>query len=314
MRWKFKALIQRTVARLPSASSYPAYYWLQRTFGRLRTLDPSYGFFVGVEAWKRLRKLGREPAGKTFLEVGTGRAPIVPLSFYLMGARRTTTIDVNPYLRPELVAAALRQLVGHTDKTRSLFGSFLDEERWSRVVRVNTDDHFDVAAFLRLCDINYIAPGDAARTGLDTASVDYHTSNTTLEHIPPEMLPDILKEGDRLLRPDGLFIHRIDYSDHFSHSDRRISPINFLRYSEKQWNGYANNRYMYMNRLRHDDLLEIFGKGGRPVLSSEPDVDEAVLEALRSGEFQVHERFAAKSPETLATTGAWIIARKRPHD
>ena len=50
----------------------------------------------------------------------------------------------------------------------------------------------------------------------------------------------------------------VDYSDHFSHSDQTISSINFLRYSDDEWQRYAGNRYMYMNRLRHDDVLALF--------------------------------------------------------
>lgn len=311
MRWKVKALIQRTVARLPSGSSYAAYYWLQRVFGGLGTLDPSYGFFVGVEAWKRLVGLGHDPTGKMFFEVGTGRAPIVPLAFYLMGARGTITIDLNPYLRPELLGAAVRYVSDHPEKVRALFGEFLSEERWAQLSSVTVADGFDSAACLRQCNIRYIAPGDATRTGLAAATVDYHTSNTTLEHIPPPILPDILAEGDRLLRPDGLLIHRIDYSDHFSHSDRSISGINFLQYSAARWSRYADNRYMYMNRLRHDDLLKLFSDG-RHVLRDEPDVNDTILETLRSGGFRVDTLFANKTPQTLATTGAWIIATRRP--
>jgi hypothetical protein len=307
LHWKVKAFIQGTVARFPSRSSYAAYYWLQRTFGTLRSYDPTYGWLAAVEFWKRLKGLGREPIGKSFLEVGTGRAPIVPLAFHLMGAGQTTTIDLNPYLRPELLAAALRHMRHHAEQTRMLFGPFLNDDRWSRLMAVSLD-HFDAPSVLRLCDIRYIAPGDAARSGLDGASVDYHTSYTTLEHIPRDVIVAILSEGDRLLREDGLFIHLIDYSDHFSHSDSAISPINFLQYSQPQWARYANNRYMYMNRLRHDEMVEIFGAARRRIILNEPAVDELLLQTLRAGGFKLDADFAAKDPHTLATTGAWIVA------
>jgi hypothetical protein len=64
------------------------------------------------------------------------------------------------------------------------------------------------------------------------------------------------------VRAGGLFVHFIDHSDHFSHSDATISPINFLKHCESDWQGYAGNRYMYMNRLRHDDMIELIRESG----------------------------------------------------
>ena len=80
-----------------------------------------------------------------------------------------------------------------------------------------------------------------------------HISYTVFEHIPAPILSDILSEAQRVLRPSGLAIHLIDYSDHFAHSDASISAINFLQYDDAAWSRLADNPYMYMNRLRADD-------------------------------------------------------------
>jgi hypothetical protein len=64
----------------------------------------------------------------------------------------------------------------------------------------------------------------------------------------------IINEGNRILSEEGLFVHLIDCSDHFSHNDKSISRINFLQYNVTQWNKLAGNRYVYVNRLRHDDF------------------------------------------------------------
>ena len=42
--------------------------------------------------------------GSTLLEVGTGRRLNVPLILWLLGAEKITSVDLNRYLRPELVA------------------------------------------------------------------------------------------------------------------------------------------------------------------------------------------------------------------
>jgi SAM-dependent methyltransferase len=307
-----KALVQRVISWLPSETSYAAYYWIQRTFGRMAEFNPGYGFFVGVEGWKRLSSLGLNPRGKVFFEIGTGRAPIVPIAYYLMGALQTITVDLNPYLEKRSVRSALSYVAANTSSVEAQFGTLLDHERWSRFVDFARKTPDDVEGLLQMCGIEYLAPADAAKTELPARSVDFHTSNTALEHIPRGILLDILREGARILREDGVSLHRIDYSDHFAHSDKRISLINFLQYSNAAWSKYADNRYMYMNRLRHDDFLEIFDTSGQGLVAVEPDLNGALLEDLRRGRLRVSNEFSAKTPEVLATTGAWIIARPRP--
>ena len=55
----------------------------------------------------------------------------------------------------------------------------------------------------------------------------------------------------------------VDYGDHFEHNDHRLSNINFLQYSDALWRVIAGNRYMYMNRLRHDAMLTLFQRASR---------------------------------------------------
>jgi hypothetical protein len=67
---------------------------------------------------------------------------------------------------------------------------------------------------------------------------------------------------------------------------------------------------MYMNRLRHDDLLRIFQLAGHRIVGNEPDVNQTVLESVSSGRFRLAERFKDKPLEVIATTGAWIMTQK----
>lgn len=158
-----------------------------------------------------------------------------------------------------------------------------------------------------LCAIEYMARSDAADMGLPSNSIDFHTSCTVLEHVPPSVLLDILKEGNRLIRDSGLFVHLVDYTDHFSHADPRISSVNFLRYSDAQWKWYAGNRYMYMNRLRHDDFIELFHRASHRILAAETHVDPRAKALLESG-FEVHRRFGGKSLQILSVASSWIVS------
>lgn len=310
MHWKVKSLVQNAIALLPSSASYTAYYWFQRHLGGLRRTDPTGRLAAAVRMWSLILEDARVPNDKIFFEVGTGRAPILPLAFWLLGARGTITMDLNPYLKVGPTNETLQYLADHRDEVERMFGSFLDRARLDDVLRLHRSVAFSMEALLNLCRITYIAPGNAASTGLADESVDFHTSHTVFEHIPPAVLARIFNEGNRIINDRGLFLHNIDYSDHFSHSDRSISAINFLQYSDAEWNRYAGNRYMYMNRLRHDDFIAIVRAAGHRILAAYPEVDERSLAVLRSGSFSLNERFEAKREDVLSTTGCLLVSER----
>ncbi len=310
MHWKLKANIQNTVSLLPSSASYATYYWIQRYFGGLRRIDPVGSLAAGIETWKRIRDLGYNPSAKVFFEVGTGRVPLMPLAYWLMGAEQTISIDLNPYVKTELISESLRYISDNKEEIQGLFGSLLNKKRFDVLLQFSKSDHCPLRAFLDLCSIHYLAPGDAAQTALSPGSIDFHTSYMVLEHIPSETVKRILEEGNRIIRDGGLFAHRIDYSDHFSHSDNDISAINFLQYSDDKWNRYAGNRYMYMNRLRHDDFIRLFQSVGHCLLEVRTDIDPQSQEILSRGSLQLADRFKAKTGAVLSITSSWIMSKK----
>jgi SAM-dependent methyltransferase len=254
--------------------------------------------------------LNHSPIDKTFFEVGTGRVPMTPLAYWLMGAKSVITIDLNPYVKTELTKECLQYIADHVEEIETLFGLRLNHKRFDALRYLQRQDHFNLQSLFDLCQIAYIAPGDAARTGLGPSSIDFHTSFNVFEHIPRDVLMAILAEGNRIISDTGLFVHRVDYSDHFSHSDTHISPINFLQYSDAKWNRYADNRYMYMNRMRHDDFLALFDASGHTIIATDPAIDNASLALLNEGRLNVDARFGDKAVEVLATTASWIISSR----
>ena len=308
MHWKFKALIQNLTSMLPDELSYQTYYALQRRFGALRQVNPTTRLKAGIEAWKRIGLQGHSPLNKVFFEVGTGRIPIVPLSYWLMGAKRTITVDLNPYLKEDLTFESVKWMAENQDQVFKFFGALLNQERFEILLNWFTKSGFEMLDFLDLCQIHYMAPCDATKTGLLEKTIDYHTSYTVLEHIPPEVLMGIFREGNRLVKDSGLFVHKIDYSDHFSHSDKNISAINFLSYDERQWKRWAGNRYMYMNRLRHDDFFELFNSLGFNLLAVEPHENPRLDSILNDPAFELDHRFRQKTRQSLRCTGAWFVA------
>lgn len=291
MKWKVKAAIQNAFAMLPEAAGNAAYYWMQRRLGGLRTVDPTARLQAGIDAWRHCLAQGLDPAGRTVLEVGTGHIPTAPLAYWLMGAGRVVTIDLNRYVHAELIDEQLEHIRQHRSEIEAMFGSLLHRDRLDAL-----RDHRDV-----LRAIEYVAPGDAARTGLAAGEVAMHTSFTVFEHIPRNVLGAILSEAGRVLAPDGLLVHRIDYTDHFAHSDSSIPLLHFLRFDEREWRRYAANRFMYMNRMRHPEFVELLA--GHQVLAEERFVAPNALPA------ELAPEFARWSRAELEITGAWLVSR-----
>ena len=278
----------------------------------MRKIDFVEKLNAGIAICRKIRKLERHPAGKVFMEIGTGRIPLAPLAYWLMGAEKTITMDLNPYVKLELIRESLSYIYQKKEKIKNLFGGLLEPKRFDTLLSFAQNPNFSTAEFLDFSQIEYLAPANAASTGLPSQSIDFHTSYTVFEHIPPGILLQILEEGNRLVGKDGLFIHNTDYSDHFSHSDRKIPSINFLQFSDQQWRRYAGNKYSYMNRLRHDDLIRLFRSVGHEILLTETKIDKHAAKLLRNDAIELNERFRNKSKEILSINGSWIISRRAP--
>jgi SAM-dependent methyltransferase len=232
----------------------------------------------------------------------------LPIALWLCGAARVITVDLNPYLTAELVFQSLAFVRENRAQVVELFGHHAARPQFQQRLALLLDaQQHDLTRLLRESRIEYLAPADAARLPLPDHSIDYHVSFTVLEHIPPALLRDILAEGRRLLRPTGRFVHCVDFSDHFAHSDSSLSPINFLSYSEAEWARYAGNRYMYHNRLRVDELADLLASSELEINLLDARINPRALEDLQHG-FPLAERFQHKTPEINATGSAWIVA------
>jgi len=163
---------------------------------------------------------------------------------------------------------------------------------------------------MELCGVTYHAPCDASELSMASDSVDFYISIVVLQHVPAQVLKAILAEGNRVVRPGGLFLHKIDHSDHFSHTDAAISAINFLQFDDAEWEKYAGNRFMYVNRLRQDDYLEIIRAAHQNVLLCEAGVDDRAHELLEKNGLKLAERFARKPKDILEITSSWILSEK----
>lgn len=270
MDWRLKALAFRAL-ELPGGSAI--HYWLQRHVTRTwprptRTLDS-----LANKAKEFLAEYDRHVGGvpASLLEVGAGRDLAVPLALRRMGVKDVTAVDVNRIARLDLVQHA----AGHLLAGQVPFGSWEELQKFG---------------------VRYRAPHYVTR---DDEQVDCSCSNEVLEHVPPDQLVELLRALRAVTR--RLTVHSIDYSDHYARSDKSVSRLNFLRYSDAEWKPF-NSGKQYVNRLRHSDYVRMFRDAGFTI------VEESCVPGEPAPELKVATQFESYASDDLFAVRGRIVA------
>jgi hypothetical protein len=307
MRWQTKAALQRLLERVPGG---PLVYGVgQQAFGGLRHYRIDGKVEQGTRLLQALAAAGETLDGRRAVEVGTGWAPVVPMLFWLHGLDSCDSYDITRLLKERLVIESARQLVAHYSRHGDTAGCRirLDQARLDGL-EMAVRREASAPQILDICGIRCHAPGDASRTTHANASVDLFFSNTVLEHVPADRIGPIFQEAHRILRPQGVMIHLIDPSDHFSHGDESISSINFLQYSEREFSRY-NSSFCFQNRLRVSAYLQLVADAGFTVLHAERRVDEKAIAVLPR--LNLHSDFSRFPPREICSTSVAVVARPR---
>jgi len=311
MRWQLKAGIMRVFASLPFGGRL--YKASQKKFGRLRAA-PMDRLPAQAEMARWLADGPMPLEGARFLEVGTGHIPLVPIGFFLSGVAHTITVDTHRRLDLALTRDCLAWIVNHRDEVAELYKDLVSNNLFEERLGLMAKWQDEPIRFLDAAGIEYLSPADAAHTNLPAASLDGHFSTTVLEHIPPNILTDIFTEAGRILKPGGVALHFVDLSDHFQHQDKSITQINFLKFSNSEWNRIAGNEFAYCNRLRSSDYLKLFQtQQAFQVVRIEESTDQDSLDGLRNG-FSIDPCFQPYSHEELSVTSFRVMLQRRSLD
>ena len=112
-------------------------------------------------------------------------------------------------------------------------------------------------ALLKNYNTKYLISGIESLKTIEDLSIDYIFSHSVMEHIRKNELNTLIEEMYRILKPNGVISHNINYKDHLGES------LNNLRFSEKIWesNLFAKSGF-YTNRVPAVEMHEYFKKGG----------------------------------------------------
>ena len=273
--WKIKSFIFTWVDFLnaPSILYFLQKHVTKRT--RVGTLNVSPIWQAHKEYLKKY-----SATGKVF-EFGAGKW--LAQNLYLSDVvEEQIVVDLNPMIDLNLVENVRYQI--------------------SKVVDLPSVEKIETLENLAKYGIEYRAPYDAAKTNFDDKSINACISTNTLEHIPKESIVSIFSELYRTLKTDGIVSARIDYSDHYAHTDKRISLLNYLKFDQNSWKKYNHNCH-FQNRLRHYDYLTIFKQIGFVVIEedlffAENQIPDDVIEAFKNKD------------ETWKATSAHVVLKK----
>ncbi|HEY0181282.1 MAG TPA: class I SAM-dependent methyltransferase [Rhodopila sp.] len=253
--------------------------------------NSNYCFEQGLEQIEALRSAGVDLTGDV-LEFGSGWMPIIPLLFHLSGARSITLTDIERLMDDHTIAMAKAVIEERIAEVAAVIGKPADE--LLRQLR-------EYAGFI------YLAPWDLQSH--PTGSVDLIISRAVFEHVPVSNLRVFLSEFHRILRTGGSMCHIVDNSDHWQHTDRSLSRMNFLRYSDGLYWKIVNMGVQ--NRLRHSDYEKMFSEFGFSVTVSDGQPDQKCMQDLLT--LPLADRFKDYAHTDLAIlTSLFVVSRK--HD
>jgi SAM-dependent methyltransferase len=280
--WKIKVLIQFFLSHMPFGEAIN--HRLQRVNAIRRGGATSLRNRInevdgGLRNLQRVKPL----AGSVVVEVGTGWDALPTLLLRKLGAERIYTFDHVAHLRHDLA-----QSVG-------------------REIGLPDPEQLTLAGLLESNGIDYVAPGDATKTGLPDKSVDLFYSFAVLEHVPDNVAAALMAEARRVLKPGGIWYSLIGLHDHYAGFDKSVSEVNFLRYPEWLWRLLVKNNISYHNRLRERDFLDMMARAGGEIVRVHHVQRPEDVERVKA--MKVDRRFAGYTPEELAVTRTEIIAR-----
>lgn len=304
MNWRLKAVVGSVLSMVPWGGE--AHNWLQRCVTKSLPLpDQDFGYRIKI-ALQHLSAMRRFIPDRQYSELhhfefGAGWELAMPLVYASAGIGRQTLYDLHRLVRLDLVFDAARRLNLMNEELRASVPGFSGS--------LEIEPHCELEAVLAGIGVQYFAPADATLTGLESNSVDVVTSSLVLEHVPQASISRIYREMYRILRPGGIMSHSIDMSDHYSHSDKTVSPWNFLTLTERQWR-FANPSFLFQNRLRSSEHQQLILDAGFSIVEVSPNFAGTTEEFQRVSHRLQAPYDAWTDHEDLRATQLEVVALK----
>ena len=278
MPWWLKVGSKMVIYRLPIGDKF----WKSIGFFQYDQMEvPEYAYRAFKNHFDRVTQAKQLEPGFTSLELGPGNSLFSALICRSHGGGDTYMIDVDNFAieNPQSYVAMADYLTQQglaAPQIQSDCGceaSPKDSASAGRMPPVVFDDlplsglrHRSFTEIMADCGGVYLTSGLASLQTIESNSVDFVWSHAVLEHIRRAEFLEIMKETRRVISDDGVCSHTVDLKDHLDQS------LNNLRFKENFWESkFVNDSGIYTNRIRCEEMLEIFREAGFEVREVEYD-------------------------------------------
>lgn len=235
--WWAKLILKLLLARLPIK------YSTWRKFSIFRHSPNNVNDSqTALKTFERYLSIGKKymsfPKKYNCLEIGPGDSIITSLAAKKHGAENYWLIDAGKYSDNDL---------GHLINVSLDMG--LDITNFDKITNVES--------LLKRYKINYKTDGLISFREVPKSSIDFAWSRVVLEHIHLDEFEQTLKELHRVLQPNAVSVHSVDFTDHLGNG------LNNLRFSKNLWetNIFKNSGF-YTNRIRPSQMINLLSKVG----------------------------------------------------
>jgi SAM-dependent methyltransferase len=237
--WFVKIPAKIALSRLPIRDKQ----WQKLNIFRAGTMDtPEFAFSIFKKHYEESGLTTLKD--RAVLELGPGNGLLTALYARSFGAARTWLIDAGP------LASIDVRLFAEAERTLSALNL--------PVPGVGRATSMEIA--LGQLNATYLTEGLASLQTVPDETIDFMFSNAVLEHVRLCEFAKIVREMRRVLKPDGVASHQIDFRDHLQNG------LNNLRFRERIWESeFMASSGFYTNRLNWPTMEKLFRDAGLSV-------------------------------------------------
>jgi len=280
-KWRAKILAKRILSRLPVS------YRRWASLGLFRHGDNDDPFYAWGVVEKHARFAPVRKNGWRGLELGPGDGLLTAFVAPAFGSCGTVLVDAGRFAhfdsaRYRSAVAALR--IKYPDADVPEFTGVIEVEHMLESVHGR-----------------YLSEGLSSLASLPAEGFDLIWSHAVLEHVRAGEYLETVRQLRRIIAPDGVMSHEIDFKDHLG------GALNNLRFGSSTWEAesFAFRSGFYTNRLRFSQTVEIFISAGFSV---------EIIWIKRWGSSpirrsQLASEFSGLTDDDLLVSGAHLIMR-----
>jgi len=180
------------------------------------------------------------PAGFHCLELGPGDSVLSGFVARAFGAGKAWLVDAGPFAETGI------------DSCRSLLETLAARGRPLPGISADT-----LTEAMARVNVVYLTKGTSSMAEIPDASIDFAWSQVVLEHIYRADFPTLMRELRRVMKPNAIGVHSIDFRDHLG------GGLNNLRFADEIWEKpQFRDSGFYTNRIRPREMIGLMQDAG----------------------------------------------------